>query len=113
MSGLACLGPLPVEQTLGPRVDSLTSRIAQACAASVARKDAQGVIEADQCRLALLQAIGLSTVGSTVGIFGVRDKPSASSIKTSPRPAAAAATATATATSMTPKANTNTNANAN
>lgn len=53
-SGLACLGPLTVRQTLWPRIDSMAGRISEACAASVAKRDTGGVVEANQCLLALL-----------------------------------------------------------
>ena len=45
---------MPVEQTLGPRVDSLAERISQACLAASLKRDTKGVVEANQCRLALL-----------------------------------------------------------
>lgn len=53
-SGLACLGPLTVEQTLWPRADSLTRRIYESREAAVAKRNVVGVNEANQCILALL-----------------------------------------------------------
>eukprot|EP00903_Cladosiphon_okamuranus_P018099 g16656.t1 len=74
ITGIACLGPMPVEQTLGPRVDSLAERISQACLAASLKRDTKGVVEANQCRLALLRAIGLSTMASANGLFGERGR---------------------------------------
>lgn len=54
---------MPVEQTLGPRVDSLAERISQACAAASRKRDTKGVVEASQCRLALLVSGFHNTAG--------------------------------------------------
>lgn len=53
-TGIACLGPKPVEQTLGPRIDGLTERISRACLTASETRDTKGILEANQCRLALL-----------------------------------------------------------
>ncbi|CAM9093915.1 unnamed protein product [Pylaiella littoralis] len=69
ITGISYLGRMPVEQTLGPRVDSLAERISRSCLASTLKRDAKGVVEANMCRLALLRAIGLATVASTNSLF--------------------------------------------
>lgn len=49
---------MPVEQTLGPRVDSLAERISQACLEASVKRDTKAIVEANQCRLALLVRVG-------------------------------------------------------
>ncbi|CAN0132011.1 unnamed protein product [Ectocarpus sp. 12 AP-2014] len=70
ITGVACLGRMPVEQTLGPRVDSLADKISQSCLVATLRRDTKGVAEANQCRVALLRAIGFGTIACTDDLFG-------------------------------------------
>ncbi|CAM9900457.1 unnamed protein product [Ectocarpus fasciculatus] len=70
ITGVACLGSMPVEQTLGPRVDSLADKISQSCMAATLRRDTKGVAEANQCRAALLRAIGFGAIACTDELFG-------------------------------------------
>ncbi|CBN74035.1 transcription initiation factor TFIID subunit 6 [Ectocarpus siliculosus] len=70
ITGVACLGRMPVEQTLGPRVDSLADKISQSCLAATLRRDTKSVTEANQCRIALLRAIGFGTIACTDDLFG-------------------------------------------